>query len=254
MTLERFTIISRVLAFDNRQARRSQVRGDKLAPIRSFYEKWTINLQVLYVPNENITVDEQLIPFRDRCPFKVYMPSKPGKYGMKAWIAADSATAFCLQFQIYLGKTSDLPERNQGERVVLDLVSQYTGRNVTTDNFFTSHNLAQELLKRKITLVGTVRKNKRFLPVHCTVKELRKLPIYTSKFFFHEKETIVQYVPKRYKIVTLLSTLHHNGKILEEHSKKIPEVIKYYNLSKGGVDTMDQMVRTYSCKRKTNHP
>ncbi|XP_037931805.1 piggyBac transposable element-derived protein 4-like [Teleopsis dalmanni] len=224
MTLERFTIISRVLAFDNRQARRSQVRGHKLAPIRSFYEKWTKNLQVLYVPNENITVDEQLIPFRGRCPFKVYMPSKPGKYGMKAWIAADSATAFCLQFQIYLGKTSDLPERNQGERVVLDLVSQYTGRNVTTDNFFTSHNLAQELLKRKITLVGTVRKNKRFLPVHCTVKELRKLPIYTSKFFFHEKETIVQYVPKRYKIVTLLS----------------------------GVDTMDQMVRTYSCKRKTN--
>lgn len=124
---------------------------------------------------------------------------------MKAWIAADSDTAFCLQFQIYLGKVGDNAERNQGERVVLDLVSAYRGRNVTTDNFFTSHNLALELLKQKITIVGTVRKNKRFLPVHATSQELRKLPIHSSKF---------------YRMVYLLSTLHHNSNVLQDHPKK----------------------------------
>ncbi|KAI3354195.1 hypothetical protein L3Q82_018733, partial [Scortum barcoo] len=38
------------------------------------------------------------------------------------------------------------------------------GHNVTCDNFFTSYELGQELLKRKITMVGTVRKNKPELP------------------------------------------------------------------------------------------
>ncbi|XP_054729359.1 piggyBac transposable element-derived protein 4-like [Anastrepha obliqua] len=182
MSLERFSNISRVLAFDDRQRRRSEQRGDKLTPIRTFYEQWTQNLQLLYVPSANITIDEQLIPFRGRCPFKVYIPSKPGKYGMKAWIAADSDTAFCLQFQIYLGKVGDNAERNQGERVVLDLVSSYRGRNVTTDNVFTSHNLALELPKQNIIIVGTERNNKRFLPVHATSQELRKLPLRSTPF------------------------------------------------------------------------
>ena len=99
---------------NDRQRRRSEQRGDKLAPIRTFYEQWNQNLQLPYVPSANITIDEQLIAFRVRCPFKVYITRKPGKYGMKAWIAADSDTAFCLQFQIYLGKMGDNAERIQG--------------------------------------------------------------------------------------------------------------------------------------------
>lgn len=44
----------------------------------------------------------------------------------------------------------------------------------------------------------------------------------------------------------------HDDKAVDDKSvKKKPEVIQYYNKTKGGVDTMDQMVRTYSCKRRT---
>lgn len=63
--------------------------------------------------------------------------------------------------------------------------------------------------------------------------------------------TVVQYVPKKYKLVTLLSTLHHEKNILEGHPKKLPEIIQFYNSTKGGVDTMDQLLRTYTCKRQT---
>lgn len=45
-------------------------------------------------------------------------------------------------------------------RVVLDMTEALSGHNITCDNFFTSHKLGQELLKRKLTMVGTVRKNK----------------------------------------------------------------------------------------------
>ena len=50
--------------------------------------------------------------------------------------------------------------------------------------------------------------------------------------------------------VILLSSLHHDYTIVDEEKKK-PEIILYYNDTKGGVDRMDQIVQTYSCKRKT---
>lgn len=55
-----------------------------------------------------------------------------------------------------------------GERTVLELISPYknSGRNVTTDNFFTSLELAKTLTSWNLTLVGTVRRNKRFLPAN----------------------------------------------------------------------------------------
>ncbi|GLV46493.1 hypothetical protein CBL_20822 [Carabus blaptoides fortunei] len=70
-----------------------------------------------------------------------------------------------------------------------------------------------------MTLVGSVRKNKRFLPSDMQpVKERR-----TSQTCFYHEET---------------------------QSAK-PDMIKYYNETKGGVDTMDKMLSEYTVKRRT---
>jgi hypothetical protein len=61
---------------------------------------------------------------------------------------------------------------------------------------------------------------------------------------------LVSYVPKKGHAVILLSSFHHDVSIDDERKKK-PEIILYYNETKGGVDRMDQMVQTYSYKRKT---
>lgn len=55
-------------------------------------------------PELNIPVDEYLVGFRGRCPFKQYIPSKPAKYGIKIWAACDAKTSYCFNMQVYTGK------------------------------------------------------------------------------------------------------------------------------------------------------
>lgn len=73
---------------------------------------------------------------------------------------------------------------------------------MTCDNFFTTRELALELLKKRNILVGTVRQNKTFLPVNGTIREIRKRGVNSSIFYFDNKISLVQYVPRKYKIVT----------------------------------------------------
>ena len=70
MSIEMFEIISKVIRFDNKTTRQERRKCDKLASIRDIWEKWTDVLPKLYNPGENVTVDEQLVAFRGRCPFK----------------------------------------------------------------------------------------------------------------------------------------------------------------------------------------
>ena len=72
----------------------------------------------------------------------------------------------------------------------------------------------------------------------------------TSVFGFNDQLTMVSYVSKKNKDVILLSTMHHGISIVEEDPKKRPEIIKFYNETKVGVDLADQMVQTYTNKRQ----
>nr|XP_018914905.1 PREDICTED: uncharacterized protein LOC109042551 [Bemisia tabaci] len=73
---------------------------------------------------------------------------------------------------------------------------------------------------------------------------------HSSIFGFYEDIVMVSYVPKKNKSVVLISATHDDKAIVPELKSK-PEIIIYYNKTKTGVDTMDQMVRTYSTKRQT---
>ncbi|XP_071319707.1 piggyBac transposable element-derived protein 4-like [Trachinotus anak] len=89
------------------------------------------------------------------------IPSKPAKYGIKIWATCDATSSYAWNLQVYTGKPDGgAPEKNQGMRAVLDMSQGLSGHNMTCDNFFTSHKLGQELLKRKLTMVGTIQKKK----------------------------------------------------------------------------------------------
>ena len=91
------------------------------------------------------------------------MSSKPRKYGLKIFWACESSTGYALNAIAYGGKEGDQVHQNLGQDIVLRLLEPYygTGRDVCTDNFFTSYNLAKLLLEKSLTIFGTIRNHHR---------------------------------------------------------------------------------------------
>lgn len=249
MGLNRFHNIMRFLRFDDNNTRSQRKKEDKAAPIRDLWTMFTANLSQMYKPTENLTIDEQLYPFRGRTGFTQYIPSKPAKYGVKIWWICDAENAYPLHGIIYTGKTNNTREKNQGERVVKELALPYrgNGRNICMDNFFTTLPIAKHLLSWNLTIVGTIKKNKPYIPSIMAANKSRAQ--YSTVFGFHEKVTMCSYVPKKNKAVILISTMHSDMAVGDDAKKK-PDIINYYNKYKTGVDTMDQMLRRYTSQRR----
>ena len=251
MSRTRFRELMNALRVDDKATRSDRRARDKFAPIRDLWNEFEVTLRRHYIPGTNITIDEQLVPFRGRCGFLQYLPSKPDKYGMKLFWAEDSETLYPLACIQYLGKEARNPQEEFGKTVTLSLCQPYfgTNRNINADSFFADQDLAMELLNNGLTLVGTVRQNKRFLPPEFVAKN--GLQLHESRFGFQKKLTMVTHQSKKANNVTLLSSMHAEPEIDESTRKMKPEIVTYYNNTKGGVDAVDYMAHQFSTKRKT---
>lgn len=253
MSYNRFSFLLRCLRFDDVNSREARKSTDRFAPIRNIYMQFNNHCGDNYNLNENFTIDEQLLKFRGRCIFRQYIPSKPGRYGLKSFALCDAKTFYTYQSEPYLGQQPDGPYKvsyKPGD-IVMRLCASIlgSGRNLTCDNWYTSIPLAEELLKNKITMVGTLRKNKKEIPAAFVGQR----DVGTSIFGFHYKLplTLVSYCPKQKKNVLLISTLHDNNDniITTATNEQKPEIVLFYNETKGGVDTADQMCGNYSISR-----
>ncbi len=107
---------------------------------------------------------------------------------------ADETNYYVCKIEIYAGKQSDGPFKvdNSAIGVISRLTSEISrsGRNVTFDNWYTTFPLVQMLLDdHKLSVVGTLRKNKHGIP-----KEFLKTKnrcIYDSIYGFTDKMTLV---------------------------------------------------------------
>ena len=253
-SLKRFEWLMRTIRFDIREERDPD---DRFAPIRTIFEMFIRNCKRLYVPGPIVTVDEMLAPFRGKVPFRMYIPSKPAKYGMKLFMVNDAKSQYCLNAIPYLGRNSvqelDKPvDISQGEFYTMQLLNDLTiaGRTVVLDNWFTSQHLTQTLLDHEMHLVGTIRMNKSFLPSKGFVKSLKLPKDDTVAFYNHAKNmNLVVKKVKSSKYVGILSTLHNNLTVVEGTKT---EAHMFYNAGKGGTDAFDQRCAITSCSRKTN--
>ena len=251
MSRERFEKIISCLRFDVRTTREERKKTDKFAAIREIRSDFQDNLKICYIPGSYVTIDEQLLGFRGKCPFRQFMPKKPDKYGLKFWLCVDVDSYYVLNAFPYIGRQPHQERQTQiGASVVLELLQPLYGsnRNVMIDNVFTSVPLAKELQMKNLTLIGTLRKNKPEIPMKFQSNKEREIG--SSLFGFHDGLTLVSFVPKQNKAVLLLSSKHHDNQVDIKTGK--PIIILDYNKTKGAVDTVDivdQMCHKYTVKR-----
>lgn len=256
MSKNRLEVLLKTLRFDDFETRLARRETDPSAPIAELFSSFIEQCQAVYAIGSYACIDEMLLAFRGRCRFKMYMPKKPAKYGLKIQCLTDARSGYLLNAYIYLGKDSDglnLPTEYQRlqkpSQAVLRLISPIEGsnRNVTTDNWYTSIELLDVLKEKHLTVVGTMRKNQREIPQEFLPARHRLVD--STIFGFTKDITISSYVPKPNKAVITVSSMHHMPDV-DEVTKK-PEIILFYNRTKIGVDLLDQRCSNYTTGRRT---
>jgi hypothetical protein len=116
------------------------------------------NCTAYYSPFVHCTTDEQLLGFRDRCPFRVYISNKPDKYGIKIVMICDSHTFYFISGMPYLGKAIPNGDIPMADYFVMELSKSIQGsnRNITVDNWFSSLLLFKTILDNNLAIIGTL--------------------------------------------------------------------------------------------------
>jgi len=249
MSLRRFEFISCRLRFDDKLTRAERRATDVLAPVREIWDIFIRNCQANYYPSEYVTIDEQLLGFRGRFSARVYIKSKPARYGIKIVSLNDAKTFYMFNAIPYVGQVQTEPGESVPSYYVRKLSEPIynSGRNITCDNWFTSVPIFDQMKdKFNLTMVGTMRKNKRQIPESFK----RNASVGTTRYGYDGKNILVSFCPKKNKVVLLLSSKHKTGRLGEGGEK--PEIIEFYNKTKCGTDVFDQLAGNYSCARTTN--
>lgn len=210
---------------------------------------------------ENLSIDEQIIPFKGRLQAKQYIKNKPHKWGIKLFaLCGSSGQPF--DFFLYQGSYSELSEYIRktfgfGAAVVLHLAQRIKapGHKVFFDNYFTSYTLLEILKKKSINAAGTARINRFMKPPFQEDKEFRKLTRGSFDELSDREQNVVIVKWLDNKPIHIASNFVGKGELcvckrwdntLKRHVEiPQPEVVNLYNKSMCGVDILDQSLSYY---------
>lgn len=243
---------------------------DKLHKIKPLLQLLFPNFEKAYDLHKNISIDECMIPWRGRLSFRQFIASKPIRFGIKVWVLADSESKYIYRQQLSIG-------RNPGERAEVGLATRVVkelctglegfGHHLYTDNFYTSVDLYQYLFDNKIYACGTIKGSRKNFPKEIVFEGTRGLARGTYQWRMCGPLLAVAWLDN--KAVYFLSTIHPPefplranaetravrrrgaGEGGESGDVPCPPLLKDYNSYMGGVDQADQMLRYYTCIRKT---
>ena len=198
-------------------------------------------------------MDESIIAYKGRLSFLQYMPKKPHKWGMKAWVLAEAETGYTWNFHLYTGKEEARPAGLPlGTHVVIDLVKDLAGKghHIYFDNFYTSPQLCKALLTRGFGSCGTVRLDRKEIP-----DSFKRTVVQTGEVAYYKDGHVLGLKWKDKRVVSLLTTIHDESMVTKSRRMKgapngiqvidKPYGIDEYNKYMGGVDKAGQLVQYY---------
>ncbi len=166
MSRDRFkTILQALHLNDNTNyIPRGNENHDPMFKLQPVYSVLNQKYQTSYVLSSNVAIDEAMCPFKGRVPFRVYMPNKPHKWGMKIYEVCESHSGYIWSYELHCGVPGISYSPSQ---VVLRLAHPLKDQGYTLfmDNYYTCPSLFDALTAMDIMAVGTVRGNRKEMPV-----------------------------------------------------------------------------------------
>ncbi|GBP44034.1 PiggyBac transposable element-derived protein 4 [Eumeta japonica] len=153
-------------------------------------------------------------------------------------------------YKVYTGQDPQIDNLDKPGSVVIELCEELldAGRMIIVDNFYTSLPLSEYLLQRKTDLCGTLRKNRKNLPLYVKNKKLKRGELISAQ---RNNLTVLKLRDKR--DVLMISTFHANECAMStgRNPKLKPKMILEYNTGKKGIDLSDEVTSYYSPIRKS---
>jgi hypothetical protein len=272
MSKDRFLLILSNLHLNDNTAAipRGEPGHDALYKLRPFISMTQKNFGK-YTPEQDLSLDEGLCPFKGRVHFKVYNPMKPNKFGVKLYQVCEASSGYCVGYDIYHGATDcvelvdTLDETGEHynnytvtSKVVLGLLTSCgllsKGYHVYMDNYYTSPELFDELVLYDTYACGTLRINRKNVPkAFGRVKKMKPGDVIYRR---NENLLAIKFHDKR--DVHMLTTIHQatmsvTNKIDRASGAPIikPTAVVDYIKKMGGVDLSDQIIQYYDILRKS---
>ena len=176
--------------------------SDPYYKVRPLFEHLNRSFVQSMPMNENLSVDEIMVPYFGRHGTKQYIRGKPIRYGYKLWALA-SSTGYLYSVEPYCRSSTLLPAsgNGMGYDVVMGLAEKAElneGHYLYFDNLFTSLGLLDRLTEKKLEVAAQFEKIE-WKVHHCRVgkslKRRREVPpsgLQMVKTFFSGGMTIKQ--------------------------------------------------------------
>lgn len=246
MSRNRWEQIWRFWHFNDNEAEEAET-PDRLYKVKPVLELLSRKFSMLYKPEQQISLDEAMIPWRGRLKIKTFNPRKPTRYGLLVRLVCEASTGYICSLEIYSAEGKKLSE------TIFSVLYNYLDlqHHVYQDNYYNSVAVTENLLTHGTRVCGTIR-SKRGAP-KTLEDEAKKLK--TGESTFRRKGEVLIHAWKDKREVKMVSSIH-NAKMdwttnsRKEKTKKPISVIDYNKYMKG-VDRADQYLSYYSLLRKT---
>ena len=239
-------------------------KTDKIYKVRPFLEHLLPKFRHYYRPKQYLSLDEGMIPTKNRLAIKQYLKDKPTKWGIKSFLLCEGDTGYIVNADIYTGAVPmPVPELGAVGNTVIRLLTcgmENQSHVLAMDRYYNSVTLSKYALTELQTgIVGTLMQNRKHFPV--SLKSVKKLARGDSRYLCKNSVTCMVWQDK--KPITFISNFHDpeqtgvatrrnkDGTLLEI---TMPQLVKDYNLYMGGCDKNDQMTRLHRSRRHYRWP
>jgi hypothetical protein len=291
MSLKRFQNLSLCMALSNpvdnpdswsrktpaqKKSYRAYVKKHPVYPVEP---TWNLVREMCcsqYKLRREISIDEAMIGYKGTKAKlrRVFMPLKPTRVGFKIYALAESSTGYLANFEYQCESNRKVVD------CVMSLIEPFKGQyhHVFTDKYYTSVEVARQLLTKDTYLTGAVKDSSKKLANDLSTNPQKNAKVQRMKdlhharrgtFYIRQNGNMTYTAWKDSKVLTVLSNAHdaYRDKEKDTVNRKFsidgiarseihtinapPQVISYmYNY--GGVDKADQLRAYYSTARKSN--